>query len=154
MSLLTKQRTREHIIADLSVNHAERQFLLAGYTSNRFAADYGYDMFITTFDDTGHMEPGLIYVQMKASDAPDYSQGGDFVTVRMDDRDDTTWREEINPVVLVIYDATEDVAFYVHYQTLPQTMRRSVRIPTISRFDLGAARQLRDTKNAVRRDNL
>ena len=55
MSLLTKRRTREHVIADLSVNHAERAFLLAGHISNRVFADYGYDMVISTFDDKGHL---------------------------------------------------------------------------------------------------
>lgn len=138
MRSLTKQRTREHIIADLSVNHAEKAFLLAGHTNNRFAADYGYDMFIATFDDTGYM---------KASDAPEYSQAGDFITVRVDDRDDAAWRRERNPVVLMIYDAIQDVTFYVDYQTLPRTSRRSVRISTTDRFDVDAARRLCAAKN-------
>ena len=129
-------------------------FLLAGYASNRFVADYGYDMFVATFDDDGYMEPDLIYVQMKASDAPDYSQTGDFVTVRVDERDDATWSRNENPVALIFYDAAKDVAFYVHYQTLSRTTRRSVRIPTTNRFDLHAARQLRDAKNAARKGSL
>ena len=116
------------MIADLSVNHAEKMFLL-------------------TFDAAGYMEPDLIYVQMKASDAPDYSQAGDFVTVRVDDRDDITWRTERNPVILIIYDAEKDAAFYVDYQTLPRTTRRSVRIPTTNRFDKNAAEQIRVAKN-------
>ncbi len=135
----TKQRTREHVIADLSVNHAEKMFLLAGYTSNRFVSDYGYDMFISTFDADGYMEPDLIYVQMKASDAPEYSKAGDFVTVRVDDRDDATWSRNENPVALIFYDAPKDVAYYVHYQTLLRSSRHSVRIPTKNRFDLDAA---------------
>ncbi len=149
VSILTKRRTREHIIADLSGNHAEKAFLLAGYISNRVFADYGYDMIINTFDDTGHLEPGAILVQMKASDAPEYSQAGDFVTVRVDERDDATWRKEKLPVVLVLYDAGKDDAFYIHYQSVPQTTRRSVRIPTTSRLDTDAARQLRAVKNTV-----
>ena len=72
MSLLTKRHTREHVIADLSVNHAERAFLLAGHTIDRVLADYGYDMIVRTFESGGHLETGLIYVQMKASDAPEY----------------------------------------------------------------------------------
>jgi len=36
---LYKQPTRELVIADLSVNHAEKAFLLTGYTSNRFVAE-------------------------------------------------------------------------------------------------------------------
>ncbi len=151
VSILSKQRTREHIIADLSVNHAERQFLLAGYTGVRIIADYGYDITITTFDDLGHIEPGVIQVQMKSSDSPDYSQAGDFVTVRVNERDNIAWREELYPVVLIVYDAAKDVAFYIHYQTVPQSSRRSVRIPTSSHFDANAARQLRDAKTAAQK---
>ena len=146
---LTKQRTREHIIADLSVNHAEKAFLLAGYTVDRVVADYGYDMVVRTFDGAGHIENGYIAVQMKASDAPDSSKDGDFVTVRVEDRDDTFWRGEGFPVALIVYDAAKEVAYFVHYQTVPQSTRRSVRIPTENRFDVTVARQLRDAKNAA-----
>lgn len=38
-----KQRTRQHVIADLSVNFVERLALKCGYTMQRAAADYGYD---------------------------------------------------------------------------------------------------------------
>ncbi len=149
VSLLTKRRTREHVIADLSVNHAERAFLLAGHTSNRVFANYGYDMIISTFDDEGRLESGLIYVQMKASDVPDYSHGGDFLTTRVDERDDALWSREDYPVALIVYDAAKDIALYVHYQNLTRTTRRSVRIPTTGRFDIAAVRQLRDAKNAA-----
>ena len=153
MNPLTKRRTREHIIADLSVNHAEKQFLLAGYTTNRVLDDYGYDLTIRTFEDgTGFLETGAIFVQLKASDAPDYSKDGDYVTVRVDERDDRFWRTESLPVALVFYDAGKDIAFYVHYQSVPQTNRRSVRIPTTSRFTPDVARQLRDLKNRARKD--
>ena len=153
VNILTKQRTREHIIADLSVNHVEKALLLAGYAINRVASDYGYDLFVITFDDKGHVEPDLICVQLKASDAPEYGQNGDFVTVRVDERDDALWSLEENPVALIVYDAAKDIAYYVHYQTLPRTPRRSVRIPTTSRFDVEAARELRDAKNSARKGN-
>ena len=43
-----KRRTREHVIADLSVNHVERQVLLAGYVVDRVSNDYGIDLEVTT----------------------------------------------------------------------------------------------------------
>ncbi len=55
-------------------------------------------------------------------------------------------------MALIQYDAARDVAFYVHYQTLPPTTRRSTRIPITNRFDANAARQLRVAKNAVKRE--
>ena len=30
-----KRRTREHVIADLGINHVERQLLLCGHTAER-----------------------------------------------------------------------------------------------------------------------
>ncbi len=71
-----------------------------------------------------------------------------FVTVRVDDR---FWRGDRFPVALIFYDANKDVAYYIHYQSMSQTTRRSVRIPTTNRFDANAARQLRDAKNDARK---
>jgi hypothetical protein len=34
-----KRRTREHVIADLSINHTERQALLAGFAVQRIVRD-------------------------------------------------------------------------------------------------------------------
>jgi hypothetical protein len=39
-----KRRTREHVIADLSVNHVERQALLCGFSVERIRVDYGIDL--------------------------------------------------------------------------------------------------------------
>ena len=36
-----KRRTREHVIADLSVNHVERIILEAGHAVQRPTSDYG-----------------------------------------------------------------------------------------------------------------
>jgi hypothetical protein len=48
-----KRRTREHVIADLSVNFVERQVLLCGYTVERVWHDYGYDLFLFTYNARG-----------------------------------------------------------------------------------------------------
>ena len=55
-----KRRTREHVIADLSANHVERQALLCGYAVERRAHDYGIDLVITTYDREGNVENGEI----------------------------------------------------------------------------------------------
>jgi len=39
-----KRRTREHIIADLGVNHVEKCILECGWTVQRFSPDYGLDL--------------------------------------------------------------------------------------------------------------
>src|SRR5436309_2496106 len=48
-NLPRKRRTREHIIADLSVNHVERQALLCGHVVERRVFDYGIDLEMFTF---------------------------------------------------------------------------------------------------------
>ncbi len=65
-----KRRTREHIIADLSISHTERQALLAGFAVQRIVRDYGIDLFIATYDRFGEVENGEIRIQLKATDTP------------------------------------------------------------------------------------
>ncbi len=64
-----KQRTRQHVIAAQSVNYVERFIVDSGHTAQRVEYDYGYDLLITTFDEAGFEEPGLIYLQLKATDS-------------------------------------------------------------------------------------
>ena len=64
-----KQRTRQHIIADLSVHHVEGFILEEGYTAQRLGSDYSYDLIMRMFDDEGYVEPGVVYFQLKASES-------------------------------------------------------------------------------------
>jgi hypothetical protein len=64
-----KQRTRQHVIADLSVHFVEGLILEAGHTAQRLGSDYGYDLLMNTFDEAGYVEPGSIYFQLKASES-------------------------------------------------------------------------------------
>jgi hypothetical protein len=65
-----KRRTREHVIADLAVNHVERYVLRRGHTMQRIASDYGLDNFVITYGRTGAVENGLFWFQIKATDHP------------------------------------------------------------------------------------
>ena len=58
---MRKRRTREHIIADLSVNHLERFILTAGHVPATLTKDYGYDMAFFTHDSAGEPEDGIIF---------------------------------------------------------------------------------------------
>ncbi len=55
-----KLRTREHIIADLSVNYLERHILLRGFAVNRMYTDYGVDLMMLTYTDQGEIENGHV----------------------------------------------------------------------------------------------
>ncbi len=63
-----KRRTRQHVLADLSVNHVERQVLRCGWTVERMIHDYGIDLELFTFDKQGEVEEGTVQMQLKASE--------------------------------------------------------------------------------------
>ena len=111
-----KKRTREHIVADLSVNHVERQVLLAGHAVQRIVRDYGIDLFVATYDSSGALENGDIRIQIKATDSPEDVSGGQFIAVRIDRGDYCHWLMEPMPVILAIYDAPRDLAYWLYVQ--------------------------------------
>src|SRR5262245_20960876 len=93
-----KRRTRQHVIADLSVHHVEGFILEEGHTAQRFGSDYSYDLLMRTFDEMGFVEPGVVYFQLKASETLQ-AVGTDFV-FDVDICDYNLWRQEEMPVVL------------------------------------------------------
>src|SRR6516165_1437396 len=96
-----KQRTRQHVIADLSVHHVEGFILEEGHTAQRLGSDYGYDLILWTFDPEGFAEPGSVYFQFKAMETL-IESGPDYV-YDMDIRDYNLWTGEQWPVILVLF---------------------------------------------------
>jgi hypothetical protein len=111
-----KRRTRAHVIADLSVNHVERQALLAGFAVQRIVRDYGIDLFIATYDPSGDVENGEIRIQLKATDKPKWVRGGQSIALRVDQGDFRHWLMEPMPVILAVYDAPNDTAYWLYVQ--------------------------------------
>lgn len=111
-----KRRTRGHVIADLAVNHVERHVLLAGFTIHRMTNDYGLDEIIRTFNRRGEVEKGLIWLQIKATDHIQVVRERDALAVRVERRDLVHWITEQYPVILVLYDARRDRAYWLHVQ--------------------------------------
>jgi hypothetical protein len=109
-----KQRTREHIIADLSIHHVERFILEEGHTAQRLGSDYGYDLIMWTFDERGYAEPGAIYFQFKAMEA--LPQRGRDYFFDLDIRDYNLWVREKAPVILILFDAARRRAFWLAVQ--------------------------------------
>jgi hypothetical protein len=60
------------------------------------------------------MEPGLIWLQVKATDYPQAQRG--TIAVRLGYRDVVHWIEEPYPVIRIVYGATQDRAFWLHMQ--------------------------------------
>ena len=119
-----KRRTREHVIADLSGNHIERFALRCGWTVQRTTHDYGIDLTMKTYDSAGEPEHGIVSFQMKATDNARWRKNGKAVAVRLEWRDIQAWRGEPMPVILVLYDAADDKAYWLHVQSYFGGQRR------------------------------
>jgi len=78
--------------------------------------DYGIDLTITTFDEEGNVETGNILVQLKATDHLKLLADGQMIACRVERVHRRAWLSEPWPVILVIYDAAADVAFWVYLQ--------------------------------------
>jgi hypothetical protein len=109
-----KQRTRQHVIADLSAHYVEGFILEEGHTAQRLGSDYGYDLILWTFCEEGYPEPGSIYFQLKAAEALKEQDAGYVHDV--DVRDYNLWIWEKNPVILVLFDATRIRAYWLYVQ--------------------------------------
>src|SRR5262245_50577140 len=111
-----KRRTREHVIADQSVNHLERFIYGAGFTAERVRHDYGYDLTMATYDADGHVEPAQVMFQVKSSDRLRQTAAGTHFTFDISVEDLNCWLSEPMPVFLVLYDAAARCAYWLYLQ--------------------------------------
>ncbi len=152
-----KRRTRQHVIADLSVHYVEGFILDAGYTTQKLNSDYGYDLLMSTFDERGYAEPGSVYFQIKASES--LSARGKLLVFDLDIRDYNLWIREKMPVVLILYDASRKRAYWIAVQKYfaegsprrPKKGRKSVRVrvPLQNVVNERAIAVFRDLKRAA-----
>jgi hypothetical protein len=113
---LRPQRTREHVLADLSANFVERFFFEAGHSVLRVPADYGYDLIVQTFDEHGYAEQGFLYLQLKATDAIARYERNETFAFPIEVRHYHLWRLEPMPVYFVLYDAALRRAYWLYTQ--------------------------------------
>lgn len=149
-----KQRTRQHVIADQSVNYVERFVIDEGHTAQRLEKDYGYDLALFTYDDQGYVEPGLVFLQLKAAEALEQS-GADYV-FDVDIRDYNLWIAETAPVFLVLFDAARRRAYWLSFQDYfkkdasrqPKKGSKTVRVhvPKRQAISRAAVARMRDFK--------
>src|SRR5215831_4352439 len=109
-----KRRTRQHVIVDLSVHHVEGFILQEGHTPYRLSPDYGYDLVLFTHDEQGYLEPGSVYIQLKAAETLQ-AVGSDYF-FDLDIRDYNLWLMEEMPVILILYDASRRRAYWLCVQ--------------------------------------
>src|SRR5262245_33776403 len=153
-ALPRKRRTRDHVIADLSVNHVERFILAEGHVVQRVERDYGYDLFLTTFDELGYVEAGYSLLQLKASEKMEEVVG--HYPCDVDIRDYNLWMIEPMPVVLILFDVPRERGYWLDVQAYfladpsksPRKGARTVRVhvPCGQRFNRRAVVRLRAAK--------
>lgn len=102
------------MIADLSVHHVEGFILEAGHVAQRMEKDYGYDLFLFTFDEQGYVEPGVVGLQLKAADT--LQAIGPCYVFDLDVRDYNLWIQEDWPVILILFEASRKRAYWVDVQ--------------------------------------
>ena len=149
-----KRRTRQHVIADQSVNHVERFIIDEGHTAQRLGSDYGYDLFLSTYDEHGYVEPSVVCLQIKAAESLQRT-GSDYV-FDLDVRDYSLWILEEMPVILILFDASRRRAYWLAVQSYfredaarrpkegAKTVR--VRVPTRQVVNRRAIAKWRDLK--------
>jgi hypothetical protein len=111
-----KKRTREHIIADLSAHHVEGHILRCGFTAERVVHDYGVDVYMTTYTAQGEVENDFVLFQLKATDRLKRTSDRSAIVFRLERADLDWWLVETFPVILVVYDAQADVAYWLYVQ--------------------------------------
>lgn len=122
-----KRRTREHVIADMSVNYVERFVLRCGWTVQRITHDYGIDLLMETYNAKGEPQVGRVLFQVKATDRLRVRQRDSTVLTRLEWRDIRAWLDEPMPVILVMYDAQQDTGYWLHIQSDFANSRRMAR---------------------------
>jgi len=152
-----KRRTREHVMADQSVNYVERFVIDEGHTAQRQQHDYGYDLNVITYDRDGYVEPGAFFLQLKAAES--LNESGAHYTFDLDVRDFNLWMMELLPVILVLFDATRRRAYWLHVQSyfrqdparVPQPGAKTIRVrvpkrQAVSRRAVATMRALKQEK--------
>ena len=114
--MLRKLRTREHVLADLSINHVERFIYRCQWTAERVWHDYGTDLTMRSYRPNGEIEAGEVFIQLKATDSVQRSADQQSISIRLDWRDLLLWLNEMMPVVLIVFDAADEVAYWLDIQ--------------------------------------
>jgi uncharacterized protein DUF4365 len=126
-----KKRTREHVIADLSICFVEWHALRCGFTVERIRHDYGIDLELKTYNELGEPEPGDVLLQVRATDGLAIRKGNATFPSRIERAHLALWLSQIVPVVLVVFDAKRTKAYWLCIQDYFEA------IPTFNLFAAG-----------------
>jgi uncharacterized protein DUF4365 len=158
---LGKRRTREHVIADLGECFVEWQVLQCGHVVERMHRDYGIDMELKVFNEGGQLESGDVLIQVKATESLALRSGQTAFSVRVERANLVDWVYELQPVVLIAFDARKKRGYWVCIQEIfgdPTLLNFfgfgksvSVRIPIANRLNPTAIRKIVQLRDRFRR---
>ena len=116
---MRKQRTREHVIEALGFNHVERHILYAGYTVMRYSQgnDYGYDGLVQTYNEQGIVDFFRFHFQLKSTDNIQFLKSKNAFVFDLSVRDLELWLYDSIQMMLILYDARDEIAYFVDLQT-------------------------------------
>jgi hypothetical protein len=154
----TPRRTRQHVIAAMSLIHVQKAFIDKGHTVDRGSEDYGYDLVATTFDEYGYQEDGDIRIQVKATDTIHRFRRGGSLSHKIKLQHNNLWMKTRMPVFLILYDAREKKAYWLYVQAyFAESLQRrprkglksvTVRIPVANELTEDTIDYMRDRKAA------
>lgn len=152
-----KQRTRQHVIADQSVNYVERFIIDEGHTAQGIDHDYGYDLLLFTYDEQGFAEPDFVAIQIKAAESLKAVESS--YVYDLDIRDYNLWMLEERPVILILFDGSRRRGYWIDVHTYfladdarqPKKGARTVRVhvPMNQPINRSAISQMRDLKSVA-----
>lgn len=158
---MRKQRTRQHFIEDLGYNHVERQVLYSNCTLQRYRFDYGYDAMINMYGETGEYENEIIQVQLKSTDFIKISEVTNTIAFDLSKRDLELWLYSSSPVLIIIYDAIQEIAYWVDLINYFKKNKKSLEkvnkfvriyIPIENHFDRNTIQKIKAIKNNTHGD--
>ncbi len=121
--------------------------------------DYGVDVLMLTYSDTGEGESGHVLFQAKGTDSLQLLQDGQTIVFRIEVAHLKSWQDEWMPVFLVVYDGQGDKAYWLYIQQyvaeknvsgedlLGEEDRVTIRIPRTNRLNPKAIEKFRQLRN-------
>jgi hypothetical protein len=104
------------VLADLSESHVLQCIYRCDFTAQRIDRDYGIDLLLFTYDHWGQIENGYVLIQLKATDHLRVLHDGLRAAFVVDRSDLEHWLAEPFPVILIVYEAQADVAYWLYVQ--------------------------------------
>lgn len=86
------------------------------YSAERISKDYGIDITMFTYNQNGEIENGSVGIQLKATDSIHLSRDGATIQVRVETAHLEHWLTEPMPVFLILYNATQELAYWLYIQ--------------------------------------